>query len=83
MMKMRMLWIAVLVAMTVIAGCGGKKAADNPPPVEPQTSGGATETVQDILRGPRRPLPDRGHRVVTHHQSGARGHLGSTDVLVG
>jgi peptidoglycan-associated lipoprotein len=48
MTKTRMLWIAVLVAMTAIAGCGGKKAADSPPPVEPASSGGATETVQDI-----------------------------------
>ncbi|HEX6790081.1 MAG TPA: peptidoglycan-associated lipoprotein Pal [Candidatus Krumholzibacteria bacterium] len=43
----RMLWIAVIVAMTVIAGCGGKKAGDTaPPPVEPTPT--PTETVQDI-----------------------------------
>jgi hypothetical protein len=29
--------------------------------------------MQDILRGPRRPLPDRGHRVVTRYQRGAGG----------
>lgn len=42
----RMLWIAALVALTAVAGCGGKKAVDTPP-VEP-SNGGATETVQDI-----------------------------------
>ncbi len=47
MIRKRMLWIAVLVAMTAIAGCGGKKATDSPPPVEP-TNNSATETVQDI-----------------------------------
>jgi peptidoglycan-associated lipoprotein len=47
MIRKRMLWIAVLVALTAIAGCGGKKAADSQPPVEP-SNGGATETVQDI-----------------------------------
>ena len=39
-----------------------------PPRVEP-----SPETVQDILRRLRRPLPDRGHRVVTGHQRRARG----------
>ena len=47
MIRKRMLWIAVLVALTAIAGCGGKKAADSQPLVEP-ANGGATETVQDI-----------------------------------
>ena len=28
MIRKPMLWIAVLVAMTAIAGCGGKKATD-------------------------------------------------------
>nr|WP_255473773.1 hypothetical protein [Micromonospora sp. ALFpr18c] len=31
------------------------------------------EAVQDILRGPRRPLPDRSHRVVSRYQRGAGG----------
>jgi peptidoglycan-associated lipoprotein len=47
MIRKRMLWIAVLVAMTAIAGCGGKKATDTPPPVEPASSSG-TETMEEI-----------------------------------
>ena len=47
MIRKSMLVIAVLVAMVIMAGCGGKKATETPPPVEP-TNGGATETVQDI-----------------------------------
>ena len=53
MIRKRMLWIAVLVAMTAIAGCGGKKATETPPPVEP-TPNTQTETVQDIPA----PTPD-------------------------
>lgn len=52
MIRKRMLWIAVLVALTVIAGCGGKKATETPPPVEPTPT--QTETVQDIPA----PTPD-------------------------
>ena len=47
MIRKSMLVIAMLVAMVIMAGCGGKKATEAPPPVEP-TNGGATETVQDI-----------------------------------
>jgi len=56
MIRKRMLWIAVLVAMTAIAGCGGKKATEAPPPVEPQTNT-ATETVQDIPATTPDPAP--------------------------
>lgn len=52
----RTLWIAVLVAMTVIAGCGGKKAGDTtPPPVEPSSP--STETVQDVPATNPDPVP--------------------------
>ena len=56
MIRKRMLWIAVMVALTVIAGCGGKKAADTtPPPAEP--SAPPTETVQDIPAPTPDPVP--------------------------
>jgi peptidoglycan-associated lipoprotein len=45
MIRKRMLWIAVLVAMTAVAGCGGKKATDTPPPIEPSNT--PTETVTE------------------------------------
>jgi peptidoglycan-associated lipoprotein len=45
---MRMLWIAVVVAMTVIAGCGGKKATDEVPPVEPAPSGNTAPVAEEI-----------------------------------
>jgi len=53
MIRKRMLWIAVLVALTAMAGCGGKKATETPPPVEP-TDNTPTENVQDIPA----PTPD-------------------------
>jgi peptidoglycan-associated lipoprotein len=37
MLMKRMLWIAALVALTAVAGCGGKKAVDDAPPTEPTT----------------------------------------------
>lgn len=46
MIRKRLLWIAVLVALTAVAGCGGKKATDTAPPVEP-TPNTQTETVQE------------------------------------
>jgi peptidoglycan-associated lipoprotein len=53
MIRKRMLWIAALVALMAVAGCGGKKAADTaPPPLEP--SNPTTENVQDIPA----PTPD-------------------------
>src|SRR5512139_1050308 len=56
MLMKRMLWIAVVVAMTMIAGCGGKKAGDSaPPPVEPTNP--STETVQDIPAPTPDPVP--------------------------
>jgi peptidoglycan-associated lipoprotein len=33
--RKHMLWIAVLLGLTAIAGCGGKKATTAPPPTEP------------------------------------------------
>ena len=55
MVMKRMLWIAVVVAMTAIAGCGGKKAGDTaPPPVEPTTQ--PTETVTETP-APIDPVP--------------------------
>jgi len=50
MIRMRMLWIAALIALTVIAGCGGKKATDTPPPVEPSTS--SNEPVAEDIPAP-------------------------------
>ena len=47
----KMLWIAVLVAMTAVAGCGGKKATDPPPPVEPYNET-PTETVTETSATP-------------------------------
>ena len=46
MIRMRMLWIVALVALTAIAGCGGKKATDSPPPVEP-TGGNTAPPVEE------------------------------------
>lgn len=37
MIMKRMLWIAALVALTVTAGCGGKKAVDEAPPTDIST----------------------------------------------
>jgi outer membrane protein OmpA-like peptidoglycan-associated protein len=50
MIRKRILWIAVLVALTAIAGCGGKKATETPPPVEPTPT--QTETVQEDIPAP-------------------------------
>ena len=47
MIRKTMLMIAVLVAMVVMAGCGGKKATDDVPPVEP-TPTQTNSNVEDI-----------------------------------
>ena len=44
----RMLWIAALVALTAIAGCGGKKAIDNSAATEPTTQPSSQPEVEDI-----------------------------------
>ena len=60
MIRMRTLWIAALLAVAAMAGCGGKKAVDNPPPAEPapatsnapkveeSTDRGATTTSEQV-----------------------------------
>ena len=47
MIRKTMLMIAVLVAMAFVAGCGGKKATDEVPPVEPtpQTNSSGVEEI--------------------------------------
>jgi peptidoglycan-associated lipoprotein len=56
MIRKRMLWIAVVMALAVSAGCGGKKAADtSAPAAEPSVP--PTETVQDIPAATPEPVP--------------------------
>ena len=58
----------------------GVQLAQHPPegafaghqePAGPRVTAGP-QTGKLVLRGPRGPLPDRGHRVTAHHQRGAR-----------
>jgi len=51
----RMLWIAALVALTATAGCGGKKATEEAPPVEPSTS--SEPMAEDIPAPTTDPAP--------------------------
>jgi peptidoglycan-associated lipoprotein len=53
MIRKRMLWIAVLVALTVMVGCGGKKATEAPPPAEPSDT-----PVENVPQDIPAPTPD-------------------------
>jgi len=49
MIRKHLIWIAALVALTAIAGCGGKKAADTaPPPTEPANNTPVVEEATDM-----------------------------------
>lgn len=47
MIRKHMLWIAALVALMAIAGCGGKKATTAPPPTEPATNPSSQPAVEE------------------------------------
>lgn len=49
MIRKHLIWIAALMALTAIAGCGGKKAVEStPPPVEPANTKPVVEEPTDM-----------------------------------